>query len=163
MFILKKDIKSKEPSKIKQAFDEYYNYLETIKDKLPPTALNFAKAEWHYNPTNPKCLHDSWVENVCIKEIAEGKRREKRTVSLKIRLFGAYQDGYTELVYTNLNRYNIMFFKTLSPANIGHGDWLYDEIRTSEGGFLLHEIEFSSGIIWTIESNGFSHSWIPIT
>jgi hypothetical protein len=162
MFILRKDISSREPKLIKQAFVNYFEYIEELKDKFPKAALEFATAEWHYNPENHRCLHDSWLESLSIDEVGRGSRFEIREVSLKLRLFGAYHDGYTELVYSDLRHYEINLLQTKISPHIGHGDWLDDEIRLSSDGYILHEIEFSSGKNWRIESKGFEHSWKPL-
>jgi len=44
----------------------------------------------------------------------------------------------------------------------GHGDWLYDEIRLSARGYVLHEIEWSRGSRWLIESGDVAYKWSPL-
>lgn len=46
-------------------------------------------------------------------------------------------------------------------AKRGHGDWLIDEIRLSDRGLVLHEILFSSGARWLIESEDIEYTWEP--
>jgi len=43
----------------------------------------------------------------------------------------------------------------------GHGDWLFDEIRLSENGFVLHEVLFSNDSLWLIEAKDISCQWRP--
>lgn len=39
----------------------------------------------------------------------------------------------------------------------GHGDWLIDEVRLSEEGLVIHEIEFSNGCSWVITYRNLVH------
>jgi hypothetical protein len=43
----------------------------------------------------------------------------------------------------------------------GFGDWLYDELRLSDKGNQLHEIEWGSGARWLIESDDVEFYWQP--
>ena len=78
-------------------------------------------------------------------------------------LLAAYHDGLIKLVYKDVQSYN---FNT--PANSttgmrnGHGDWLIDEVRLSENGLVLHEILFSTGVRWLIESADVTYHWEPM-
>jgi hypothetical protein len=47
---------------------------------------------------------------------------------------------------------------SFSTTKTGHGDWLYDEIRLSERGLVLHEVEFSSNGHWLIECKDIKYS-----
>jgi hypothetical protein len=94
-----------------------------------------------------RCPHDAWLEQLVISEPSTGKRREKRSIGVSIRLLGAYHDGFVEYEYDNVRQYS---FQTPSepqrvPVGLGHGDFLIDEIRLSEGGWVEHEIEFRHG------------------
>lgn len=42
-------------------------------------------------------------------------------------------------------------------GSTGDGDWLYDEIRLSQRGYVLHEIEWSCGSRWLIECGDVSY------
>jgi hypothetical protein len=48
------------------------------------------------------------------------------------------------------------------PLNVGHGDWLTDEIRLSDRNLVLHEIEFSRGSRWLIEAEDIVYEWKPV-
>jgi hypothetical protein len=92
---------------------------------------------------------------------ASGDRRQKRALEIRIRLLGAYHDGYLNLVYSGVRSYSLETpaeFKW-PPYGVGHGDWLYDEVRLSDNGHVLHEIEFSRGSRWTIECDDIDHNW----
>ena len=46
-----------------------------------------------------------------------------------------------------------------TPLNVGHGDWLIDEVRVSDRGLVIHEIDFSSGSRLLIECKDIEHEW----
>jgi hypothetical protein len=46
-------------------------------------------------------------------------------------------------------------------VSIGYGDWLEGEVRLSERGQVVHEVEFSNGARWIIECAEIRHSWKP--
>ena len=146
---------------LKSRFDAYLKYLQSIREKLPSPAYEFAVAEWHYNPEAPQCPHDSWVESVTISEPFSGDCRQYRSIEINLRLLGAYHDGYIDLKYNDVRSYSLETpadFKA-PPLNVGHGDWLTDEVRLSERGHVVHEIEFSRGSRWLIECGNIIYRW----
>jgi len=133
-----------------QRWRDYGEYLESLRHRLPTSAFEFATAAWHYDTSDHRSLHDSWLESMTISEPAQGERHEIRPIEIQVRLFGAYHDGHTTLRYREVIAYSLdtpAEFK-LPPFGVGHGDWLRDEIRLSERGYVLHEIEFSRGSRW---------------
>lgn len=130
---------------LKSNFEAYMAYLTAIRHRLPPSVYDFAVADWHYDFTLPKCPHDAWVQEIRIKEIAEGSRGENRRTQIEIILLGAYQDRLLKLLYLDVKSYS-----SISPES-PHGDWVIDEIRLSESGLVVHEIEFRSKSTITIE------------
>lgn len=94
VFILGKDRSEKaqdDPGQLNARLVAYREHLESIRDNLPVAAYEFAIAEWHYDPQNHQCPHDAWVESLVIAEPSSGKRREKRSLEIHLRLLGAYQ------------------------------------------------------------------------
>jgi hypothetical protein len=87
-------------------------------------------------------------------------RHEIRTLSLCVRLLGAYHDGSIELVYPRVfrDRFN------LDRGQDGHRDWRYDELRVADNGRLIHEIEwcgpYETGT-WLIEASDLEFRWLP--
>jgi len=148
---------------IEQAFAKYKDYLDSIKQSLPPAAYGFASAPWHYNPHDHRCPHDSWVESVVVREKSSGSRHEIRNIELAVRLLGAYHDGHLELSYISVVSYSFSSKQDSSGSNKGHGDWLVDEVRLSESNLVLHEIIFSSGSRWLIECQDIESAWIPLS
>jgi hypothetical protein len=152
------------PELLKARFAAYHDYLLSIRAQLPVSAYEFAVAEWHYNPEAPQCPHDSWVKRLIMAEPASGDRQEKRSIEIHLELLGAYHDGHIHLTYKNVKSYSLDTppdFK-LPPLHVGHGDWLTDEIRLSDRGMVLHEIEFSRGSRWLIEAEDITYEWKPI-
>lgn len=147
------------PDEIKKAFSNYNSYLESIRKDLPASAYDFAVASWHYNHDDHQCPHDSWLESLAISEPSSGSRHEKRRIAIEIRLLGAYHDGYLELSYPDVKFYSL--FARPNSSKKEHGDWLVDEIRLSDENLVLHEILFSSGSRWIIESDNILFRWEP--
>src|SRR6185436_736288 len=137
----------------------YCEYLESIRNDLPPGAYNFATAPWHYDFNDPRSPHDAWVDELVIREPASGERKEHRSLEIIVTLFGAYHDGHIELTYTAVQDYSLVGGK---KSGSGHHDWLYDETRLSDRGLVLHEIEWSSGSRWLIECGDVSYKWTPL-
>jgi hypothetical protein len=81
-----------------RAFRRYREYVESAKDSFPPSAYALAISEWHFNPEDHRCPHDAWLESLHLSEPSSGERHEIRTLSLRLRLLGAYHDGYIELL-----------------------------------------------------------------
>lgn len=171
MFILTKDFDELNPRDLPlldSRYKEYRKYLDSIREELPKSASNFALADWRLNPANHRCPHDSWVEYIKIYEVSSGERQENRIIEIEVKLLGAYHDGYLQLNYKNAFKYSLS--KSDSSENPeewlynheNHGDWLYDEIRLSEKGLVLHEIEFRHKADWIIECEDIEVNWIAI-
>lgn len=153
-----------------KAVASYQAHLEAIKDRLPPEAYEFATASWHYDPSDHRSLHDSWIEELAIREAPAVIRNElhkspmsidAREWTIDVRLLGPYHDGHTVLQYRGVRAYRLDG-KTESdqrgPRWRGHGDWLVDEVRLANSGAVLHEILFASGSRWLIECESITYS-----
>jgi len=157
-FILNRDRPENSVDEWRDGWKAYCDYLESVKDRLPQSAYEFATAEWHYNFSDHKAPHDGWLEELIIREPASGERRQHRLLDIFIRLFATYHDGYIELTYKNVRSYS---FEKQAASFLGHKDWLYDEIRLSENGFVLHEIDWVNGE-WLIECEDVFYEWKPL-
>src|SRR5262245_20513048 len=104
------------------AFRSYQDYLSENASRFPPSAYALATSEWYFNPNDHRCPHDAWLETATFAEPATGTRNEVRSLTLTVRLLGAYHDGYIELVYPKVSAYEV----SASQADRGHGDWLFD-------------------------------------
>jgi len=88
-----------------------------------------------------------------------GKRRQQRSLSVNVRLLGAYHDGYIELRYPRVSRYEL----NVTDGERGHRDWRYGELHLSDRGYLVHEIEWSGYAtgVWVIETSDLEFRWVP--
>jgi hypothetical protein len=155
-FILSEDYRDED---VVAAFDKYRSYIENNKTYFPPSAYKLAVSDWYYNFSDHKCPHDAWLETLSIVEPSKGERNEIRKTEIKVKLLGAYQDGYIELNYRNVASFKIDAFNVKG----GHSDWRYDEFRLSESGLLLHEIEWSGNkdtSKWLIEAEDIEYEWL---
>ena len=150
------DSSEQDPHLLAQSHRNYQLYLSSIEDKLPPGAKAFATAPWHYDFGDSRCPHDAWVESLRVWEHASGTRKEVRTTNIDVSLFGAYHDGVIRFEYRGVRRYSLA-----GQRSSGHGDWLIDEVRLSDSGLVVHEVEFATGALWKIECTDFVYAWIP--
>lgn len=163
MRFLKNVLGNPDFDEVQQAYSKYYEYLDSIKGKMPVNARNFATASWHYNPEDSRCPHDSWLESLAINEISSGERSEIRHIEIRVILLGAYHDGYIELLYRDVSKY--VFEKKakhigIPPlVNVGHGDWHIDEFSLTEDADVVHDIIFSTGAQWSIECKDVIYDW----
>lgn len=138
---------------IADRLSRYQAYLESIRTQLPAATYEFATMPWHYSPTDSRSLHDAWVDQVIIRTIPPLSPHAKHhTLEIWLRLLGPQHDGYVELHYTNVHDYAL-------PGH--YGEWLYDEVRLSEEGSVIHEISFGRNMRWRIECVGISYEWWP--
>jgi len=144
---------------IGQKHQAYERFLLDNKGRFPAEAFDYAIADWHYDPQDHRCPHDAWVESLCISETRQDGQ-SKSKLSARILLLGAYHDGQIEISYSDLTEYNFSLHQEASSKH-GHGDWLIDEIRLSENGRLIHEIQFWPGSTWVVECVNLSYSWHP--
>jgi hypothetical protein len=146
------------------AFRRYRAYLDSMKASFPPSAHALAASDWYFDSADHRCPHDAWLEKLEVHEPSSGDRREMRALAITARLLGAYHDGQIELHYPRVLNYTL----AAPSGDRGHGDWLYDELRVSGRGTLIHEIEWSglpgaAGGRWLIEASDLEFRWIPRT
>jgi len=158
-YILTRDRPQNSDEEWRDGWSAYCAYLESVKDQLPHSAYALATAPWHYDFSDHRSPHDGWLESLMISEPASGARKEIRSVEIVARLFAAYHDGHIELKYSNVHSYSLASSVADGP---GLGDWLYDEIRLSERGHILHEVEWSRGGLWLIECGDIAYEWVPL-
>lgn len=169
-YILSKDLPPLDSNlhekRYKQQWRAYEQHLQKIAKKLPPSVKEYAQAEWHYDPSDHRCPHDSWLEHIIIRELANGERSEIRSLEIEMRLLGAYHDGHLEFIYSDVESYclNQPYREGRWETNEkGHKDWMVDEIDLSRHGYVWHEIEWQDGGHWMIECKSFEYRWIPKT
>ncbi len=158
MFILA----NQRDSDVEGAFNRYNEYLMKNSHRFPGSALALATSDWYFDFSSHEAPHDSWLEYVQVFESSTGERNELRTTSIRIRLLGAYHDGYIEFYYPAVFEYRF----AAGIVEKGHGDWRYDEFRLDEEGRLVHEIEwdpYHGSNTWLIVASDVHHKWLPFT
>lgn len=158
-YILSKNRQNETLDDWKACWAAYTGYLETIKDRLPSPTYEFAAAPWYHDFGNHMSPHDGWLEMLFVSEHSYGERAEHSSTKIVLRLLAAYHDGYIEFSYEEVQRYSV---SSLRSEQSNRTDWLYDEVRLSEQGYVLHEIEWSEGSNWTIEAKNITYKWIPV-
>jgi len=144
------------------AYQRYQQYLREHEREFPRGAFALGTAEWYQNVNDHRCPHDAWLEHLLITE--SGNSEGDRRTLIRIRLLGAYQDGYIEFSYPQVFAFSLEG----SQSTKGLGDWLCDEFRLYSGGHVIHEIEWaglpsSEGARWTIEASDVEFRWMPHT
>lgn len=147
---------------IASVFKSYRDYVTSYVEQFPCGAFALASSDWYFDFRDHRCPHDAWLEELTISESATGDRCEDRTTEIRVRLLGAYHDGFIELHYLGVTRYSL----SSSSAVRGIGDWLYDEFRLHPDGHLIHEIEWAGfqgddGSHWLIEAADVKFEWKP--
>ncbi|MCP5522441.1 MAG: hypothetical protein H7A46_12930 [Verrucomicrobiales bacterium] len=152
----------REPDFLGAAFEHYRAYLAAHAEAFPAGAFALATSDWYFDFRDHRCPHDAWLESLSVNEPASGERNECRATEIRVRLLGAYHDGFIEFRYSRVFRYTM----AAPAAERGLGDWLYDEFRVSPDGRVIHEIEwagFGEGpeSRWLIEASDVEFEWIP--
>jgi len=158
-YILSKDRPLNSYDEWQSGWSRYCAYLESVKNRLPLSAYEFASAPWHYDFNDHRAPHDGWLAEAIIREPASGERKQYRSLEIVVKLLGAYHDGHIELKYSKVQNYSLACGEQIGS---GHDDWLSDEIRLSDRGYVLHEIEWSRGSCWLIECSDVSYKWMPL-
>jgi hypothetical protein len=155
VFILSPDGRNDDPE---GAFRRYEAYLQSAKADFPPSAFALATSGWYFG-FGGHSPHDATLEAFELAEFPADEYRE-RMASLKVRLRAAYADGVIELFYPEVFAYTL----AAGDVECGHSDWRYDELRLSERGRLVHEIEWAglgNPARWLIEASDVELKWTP--
>ena len=131
----------------REKYAEYFSHLESIKESFPPSVYEFATADWHYDFSDPRSPHDSWLQKLEIIEPAEGDRKQMRSCEVKATFLGAYHDRNWIFHYKKVANYSFVAPSVLP----GHGDFHIDEFASSGAGNFSHRIQFASGALFSVE------------
>ena len=140
------------------SYPEYLAYIQSIENKLPASAYEYAIAEWHYSLTDPRGIHDAWLQSLTITGVF-GPDQRPQTCDIQATFLNAFCDRLLKFHYQGVISYNLQ-----TPATFrAHPDVYFDEIRLSDRANVIHEILFMDNIRWIIESRNFSltHQKLP--
>jgi len=141
-------------------FDEYFEYLESIKNSLPAHVYEFASDYGHYNLTDHSSLHDAWLNSLNIIEPSSGERNENRRIEIIANFLGPFHDREIVLRYLNVQSFNLQTpseSESSRKSQLGHGDLLIHEVRF-ENQLIVHELNFLRGSTFIIECKDLIHS-----
>jgi hypothetical protein len=145
--------RDQEPAEMLRLWKLYDRYLKRNRSRFPVGAYALATSDWYFGFDDHRAPHDAWLESAIFQEPASGARQEVRSLSLRLRLLGAYHDKYLEFFYPQVFAYTL----TNPSAQGGHCDWRYDELRVTRSGRLIHEIEWAGppnvSARWVIEAS----------
>ena len=139
-------------------YEQYKEYLESIREKLPKSAYEFATASWHYgeDPRNP---HDYVIQSFDLLQIKADSQGTHQEPSLDIRIMvnTNYEGGWLRLTYKSVHTLSLSTSEAISP--IDTTGWRVDEIELSENGFVAHLVRFDCDINWRIECEDIEFGW----
>lgn len=134
-------------------WNQYKAYLRRNKGRFPRNAYELATSDWYFGFSDHRAPHDARLEAAVFEASAEGNRKQRRVLSLRVTLVAACDDMTLEFWYPRVFSYSMVN----SRADRGHGDWRYDEFRVNRAGHLLHEIEWAgppgADARWLIEAS----------
>jgi hypothetical protein len=132
-------------------FDKYFEYLESIRGKMPKHVHDFAANPARYSLTHRDSLHDAWVVFVSLTEVNSEANDKRREMGMELRLLGPYHDRYFDFSYREIDNYILDLPERANGPLGAHGDLLYQEFRLTDAGRLCHEALFSSGRRFYVE------------
>lgn len=155
--------RDQDPAEMLRLWRLYQKYVKRNKARFPPGAYGLATSDWYFGFADHRAPHDAWLESAVLEEPSSGQRHEIRTLSLRVRLLGAYHDYDLEFFYPRVYSYAMG-----NPSSGGgHYDWRYDELRVNRAGRLVHEIEWAGppGVAahWLIEASDVQFNATPRT
>src|SRR5262245_9020912 len=138
----------------------YARYLESVKHLMPAHLFAFAANSENYDLSSPNSLHDAWLEEWSIIEVALPDKRSKRMIEIRARFLGPQHDRHIHLTYKNVGHYtmhNPEEFESPPTGRVGHGDLLIHELTVVREGLFEHELRFSRGTVFSVRFTGFEH------
>ena len=143
------------------AYAPYKEYVERNRQRFPPGAYALAASDWYFSNQDHRAPHDAWLESVTFAEPSSGARQEVRSLTLTLRLLGAYHDGHIELRYDRVHAYRL----DGKGLQDGHRDFRYDQFAVDDDGHLVHEIEWwgmDEQARWVIVADDVDYRWLPL-
>src|SRR5215813_2251944 len=108
-------------------YGPYMRYLETVKHIMPADLFAFAVNSDNYDLYSPNSLHDAWLEEWNIVEVALPNERSKRMIEIRACFLGPQHDRHIRLTYKNVGHYTMHSpeeFESPPTGRAGHGDLL---------------------------------------
>lgn len=140
---------------VDKSFQLYRDYLERNKERFPLSVFEFSYDLERHTLNSPHSLHDSWLTSITVRENRKGGRPFEPDPTIELILLGQMHDRDIVLTYRGIVSYVVTGNR--NPYNYADtflGDISCHEVRVTDAGFLMHEIEFvsDSRIIITCET-----------
>ncbi|HEU4697903.1 MAG TPA: hypothetical protein VFS40_01875 [Gemmatimonadales bacterium] len=147
---------------LRAQWQRYHAYLAEHAGRFPPGARALVTEGWYHDPSDPRCPHEARLVALAIAEesAGAGAGAAPGTVTVTLRLLGVDEDRILELRYREVSRYRL----ELTAGNDGHREWLYDELRVTDAGRVVHEIEWAGAAAtasWRLEAADVEFTWTP--
>jgi hypothetical protein len=128
-------------------FDRYFEYVERIRDRLPPRLAAFATDTERYALQGDSTLHDAWITHFHLTK--DYRNRELLSTSISLGLMLATGDRHVSLNYRGVRHIR----STLQPDRWPQQpvDLLVHEFSESEPGVYQHAVEFDRGVEFSVE------------
>lgn len=139
------------------AHRRYVAYLEENRARFPASAFEYASAPWRNNFNDHRAPHDAWVASIHFSDRSLPASGGDRETNLEITLLGAYHDGNLHLKYRGVRSFHL----SREEADLSPTEVYRDELRLSDQGLVLHEIEFLGRDNWLIECRDVEFEWRP--
>lgn len=124
------------------SYDEYFKYIESIKDEIPLDLYLFASNIKRYTLDDKETLHDSWLETIKINDDLVCENNTNK-LNVFLSLLGAYHDRKHRFSYFSVNSYKII---NMAENKRAKQDLLFFEFRV-ENGYIIHELEFNNDFV----------------
>lgn len=139
--------------------ERYLGYLQKNSHCFPSGAKRYVRLPYLFDLSDERCPHDSWMENVIIKEEAHGERSHLRNTVIEANFKGSYHNGCFKITYNNVFNYEISMLDSSSRRDCsGKGDWMVDEV-IFDNGKIIHEIMFSKFGAWRVVCEDIDYLW----
>jgi hypothetical protein len=123
-------------------FDQYFQYLDKVRDELGDHLYAFAADPNRYYLNSAGTLHDAWLSSLQVEFNALAK---PAVTDLEVKLLGPFHDRTFVLHYKNVKHFD--FNWAAFPSAV---DLLTHELYV-EGESRIHEYQFDHGVKVMIE------------
>jgi hypothetical protein len=139
------------------AHRRYAAYLEENCARFPVSAFEYASTPWRNNFSDHRAPHDAWVASIHFIDRSLPTAGGERATDLELVLLGAYHDGHLHLSYRGVRSFQL----SSEHADTSPTEVYRDEVRLSDRGLVLHEVEFLGRDNWLIECRDIEFEWRP--
>jgi hypothetical protein len=139
-------------AEINRRWELYRTFLAQSDGVVEENALSYARADWHYDVTDPRCMQSAKLVSI---NTAPSALNSDAIVELNFS--GRGGEGLIQLKYTQVSRFNCeLDFRSKVG---GAFDLVVDEIGVSASGATTHTLVFVSGAKCVVEFRAFTFNF----